>query len=58
MGSVQVGIEDFRVMTEAAGMQLDDDSLLALFSRVRPGPHNLMPCNLDHLSTSLLSTCI
>ena len=30
----QIGIEDFRVMTESFGMQLDDDSLLALFSRV------------------------
>ncbi len=32
--SLQIGIEDFRVMTESFGMQLDDDSLLALFSRV------------------------
>ena len=31
---LQIGIEDFRVMTESFGMQLDDDSLLALFSRV------------------------
>ena len=31
---MQIGIEDFRVMTESFGMQLDDDSLLALFSRV------------------------
>lgn len=35
---MQIGIEDFRVMTESFGMQLDDDSLLALFSRVRPLP--------------------
>lgn len=33
---MQIGIEDFRVMTESFGMQLDDDSLLALFSRVSP----------------------
>lgn len=32
---LQIGLEDFRVMTEAGGMQLDDDSLLALFSKVR-----------------------
>ncbi len=31
---LQIGIEDFRVMTESFGMQLDDDSLLALFCRV------------------------
>jgi len=30
----QIYIEDFRVMTESVGMQLDDDSLLALFSKV------------------------
>jgi hypothetical protein len=35
-GAGQVEIEDFRVITESFGMQLDDDSLLALFSRVRP----------------------
>lgn len=35
---MQIGIEDFRVMSESFGMQLDDDSLLALFSRVRPHP--------------------
>lgn len=32
-GSGRIYIEDFRVMTESVGMQLDDDSLLALFSR-------------------------
>ena len=32
---LQIHIEDFRVMTETVGMQLDDDSLLALFCRVR-----------------------
>eukprot|EP00884_Botryococcus_braunii_P009611 jgi/Botrbrau1/18651/Bobra.0367s0087.1 len=31
--SGQVNIEDFRVITESFGMQLDDDSLLALFSK-------------------------
>jgi hypothetical protein len=31
---MQVNIEDFRVITESFGMQLDDDSLLALFSKV------------------------
>jgi hypothetical protein len=30
----QCYIEDFRLMTESFGMQLDDDSLLALFSKV------------------------
>ncbi len=30
----QVSVEAFRVMTESFGMQLDDDSLLALFHRV------------------------
>ncbi|KAL0042540.1 hypothetical protein WJX79_002907 [Trebouxia sp. C0005] len=35
-GSGYIGIEDFRVMTESFGMQLDDDSLLALFSRYDP----------------------
>ncbi|KAK9825225.1 hypothetical protein WJX74_001407 [Apatococcus lobatus] len=34
--SGRIGIEDFRVMTESFGMQLDDDSLLALFSRYDP----------------------
>ncbi len=33
--AMQISIEDFRQMTESVGMQLDDDSLLALFSRVR-----------------------
>ena len=32
---MQISVEAFRVMTESFGMQLDDDSLLALFSRVR-----------------------
>jgi hypothetical protein len=32
---LQCYIEDFRLMTESVGMQLDDDSLLALFSKVR-----------------------
>ena len=32
--AMQISIEDFRQMTESVGMQLDDDSLLALFSRV------------------------
>jgi hypothetical protein len=32
---MQCYIEDFRLMTESVGMQLDDDSLLALFSKVR-----------------------
>ena len=31
---MQCYIEDFRLMTESVGMQLDDDSLLALFSKV------------------------
>ncbi|KAL0049779.1 hypothetical protein WJX82_009756 [Trebouxia sp. C0006] len=35
-GSGYIGIEDFRVMTESFGMQLDDDSLLALFCRYDP----------------------
>lgn len=34
---LQVNIEDFRVVTESFGMQLDDDSLLALFSQVSWG---------------------
>lgn len=34
----QISVEAFRVMTESFGMQLDDDSLLALFSRVRTTP--------------------
>ena len=42
--ALQIGIEDFRVMTESFGMQLDDDSLLALFCRV-----------MTHLSATL--TC-
>ena len=37
----QVGTEDFRVMTESVGIQLDDDSLLALFRRV-----SSLPCML------------
>lgn len=31
---LQIDIEDFRVVTEGYGMQLDDDSILALFSKV------------------------
>ncbi len=31
---LQIEIEDFREMSESFGMQLDDDSLLALFSWV------------------------
>lgn len=44
---VQIDIEDFRVVTESYGMQLDDDSILAMFSKVwsfSTGPqhmHNL-----------------
>ncbi len=34
----QIDVEDFRVVTESYGMQLDDDSILALFSRVRVLP--------------------
>jgi Ca2+-binding EF-hand superfamily protein len=33
----RVQIEDFRNMAEQFGMQLDDDSLLALFNVRRPG---------------------
>ena len=32
---VQISTEEFRVMTESFGMQLDDDSLLAVFQKVR-----------------------
>jgi hypothetical protein len=38
---MQIGLEDFRVATETGGMQLDDDSLLALFSKVMPQGHTL-----------------
>lgn len=41
---LQIGIEDFRVMTESFGMQLDDDSLLALFSRVMTQPSAILTC--------------
>ena len=30
----QIDIEDFRVVTESYGMQLNDDSILAVFSKV------------------------
>ena len=30
----QIDIEDFRVVTESYGMQLNDDSILAIFSKV------------------------
>lgn len=33
---VQIDIEDFRVVTESYGMQLDDDTILATFSKVCP----------------------
>ena len=40
-------IEDFRVITESFGMQLDDDSLLALFAVYDPeGTGNLSYHNL------------
>ena len=32
--ALQISTEDFRVMTESFGMQLDDDSLLAVFAKV------------------------
>ena len=31
---IQIDIEDFRVVTESYGMQLDEDSILAIFSEV------------------------
>ena len=31
---MQIDIEDFRVVTESYGMQLDDDSILAIFLKV------------------------
>jgi hypothetical protein len=31
---MQIDTEDFRVVTESYGMQLDDDSILAIFSKV------------------------
>ena len=37
---VQVDIEDFRIVTESYGMQLDNDMILATFSKVCP-----MQCN-------------
>jgi len=47
---LQIGIEDFRVMTESFGMQLDDDSLLALFSRVMTHPSATLTCYGDCVS--------
>eukprot|EP00887_Chlorella_sp_A99_P005112 scaffold25.g5112.t1 len=52
-GSGLVDIESFRVMSEAFGIQFDDDSLLALFSKYDPEGvgkmpfHNLMRNLLD-----------
>ena len=40
----QISVEAFRVMTESFGMQLDDDSLLALFSRARAAPAYAIFC--------------
>ena len=31
---MQIDIEDFRIVTESYGMQLDDDIILATFSKV------------------------
>ncbi len=39
----QIDVEDFRVVTESYGMQLDDDSILALFSQVRVLPLQVLP---------------
>ncbi len=33
---MQIDIEDFRIVTESYGMQLDDDMILATFSKVCP----------------------
>ena len=55
---LQIGIEDFRVMTESFGMQLDDDSLLALFSRVMllaAWVHVLVTASSNALQRCLLS---
>ena len=38
----QIDIEDFRVVTESYGMQLNDDCILAIFSKVR-ADEDLLP---------------
>ena len=41
----QIDIEDFRVVTESYGMQLNDDSILAIFSKV---------CAIEYLHARLV----
>ncbi|KAK9915516.1 hypothetical protein WJX75_000165 [Coccomyxa subellipsoidea] len=56
-----IDVEDFRVVTESYGMQLDDDSILALFSRYDTDAigaihyHDLMKDLLDEDSYALFS---
>lgn len=50
----QIHVEDFRVVTESYGMQLDDDSILALFSRVRGCPSTCMIWLFCHVHTGIL----
>ena len=50
---VQIKIEDFRQMTESCGMQLDDDSLLALFSRVSRRQRQPMQNEQDRVLAAL-----
>jgi hypothetical protein len=38
---MQIDMEDFRVVTEGYGLQLDDDSILAIFSKVNLSQINL-----------------
>ena len=49
---MQIDIEDFRVVTESYGMQLDDDMILATFSKVCP----MQCCSL--LEARLVNTCV
>ena len=49
---MQISTEDFRVMTESFGMQLDDDSLLAVFQKV----NHLVPIDAAHLPFSSAGT--
>ena len=49
---LQIEIEDFRAMSESFGMQLDDDSLLALYSWVSTCSM-LQRCSLNHLCSKI-----
>lgn len=58
-GIVQIHFEDFRMFTEAFGMQLDDDSLLALYHVYDPvGRWGSTPYEHHKCRFKIMEVCI